>query len=183
MVERGRPVYLLGLIAQEDLAGLDIRYFVYPPPVNIGRRRLSTSRRPPGRRLSRGLSDVGIPRFPVGPTHPDSGRPPEILARRGRSGPAWANGASDGAGRPVRPGKALIQAARHKIGGLKTVGALARVGLTVTNGTDEFSWDAPVWFCDPWPHPFGLAGLEGFLHYFLVTIRAYDGYLDIEPQS
>jgi hypothetical protein len=69
------------------------------------------------------------------------------------------------------------------IGGLKTAGALARVGLTVTDGNDDFSWDAPVWFCDPWPHPFGLAGLEGFLHYFLVTIRAYDGYLDIEPQS
>ncbi len=68
------------------------------------------------------------------------------------------------------------------VGGLKTVGALARVNLTVTDGTDEFSWDAPVWFCDPWPHPFGLAGLEGFLHYFLVTIRAYDGYLDIEPR-
>jgi hypothetical protein len=29
---------------------------------------------------------------------------------------------------------------------------------------------------------FGLAGLEGFLHHFAVTIRAYDGYLDIEPQ-
>jgi hypothetical protein len=68
------------------------------------------------------------------------------------------------------------------VGGLKTVGALARVNLTVTDGTDEFSWDAPVWFCDPWPHPFGLAGLEGFLHHFTVTIRAYDGYLDIEPQ-
>ena len=39
-------------------------------------------------------------------------------------------------------------------------GALARVNLTVTDGADEFSWDAPVWFCDPWPHPFGLAGLE-----------------------
>jgi hypothetical protein len=26
--------------------------------------------------------------------------------------------------------------------------------------------------------PFGLAGLEGFV----VTIRAYDGYLDIEPR-
>ena len=68
------------------------------------------------------------------------------------------------------------------VGGLKTVGALARVNLTVTDGTDEFSWDAPVWFCDPWPHPFGLAGLEGFLHHFTVTIRACDGYLDIEPQ-
>ena len=47
------------------------------------------------------------------------------------------------------------------IGGLRTAGALARVNLTVTDGTDEFSWDAPVWFCDPWPHPFGLAGLRG----------------------
>ena len=68
------------------------------------------------------------------------------------------------------------------ITGVKTVGAMARVNLTVTDGTDEFSWDAPVWFCDPWPHPFGLAGLEGFLHHFLVTIRAYEGYLEIEPE-
>jgi hypothetical protein len=52
----------------------------------------------------------------------------------------------------------------------------------VTDGTDDFSRDAPVWFCDPWPHPFGLAGLEGFLHHFLVTISACNGYLDIEPQ-
>ena len=44
---------------------------------------------------------------------------------------------------------------------LRTAGVLARVNLTVTDGTDEFSWDAPVWFCDPWPHPFGLAELEG----------------------
>jgi hypothetical protein len=68
------------------------------------------------------------------------------------------------------------------ITGVKTVGAMARVNLTVTDGTDEFSWDAPVWFCDPWPHPFGLAGLEGFLHHFLVTIRAYEGYLEIQPE-
>jgi hypothetical protein len=68
------------------------------------------------------------------------------------------------------------------VGGVKTVGALARIDLTVTDGTDKFSWDAPVWFCDPWPHPFGLAGLEGFLQHFLVTVSAYDGYLDIEPQ-
>jgi hypothetical protein len=67
------------------------------------------------------------------------------------------------------------------IGGRQTAGTLARVHLTVTDGAEEFSWDAPVWFCDPWPHPFGLAGLEGFLHHFIVTIRAYDGYLDIEP--
>lgn len=68
------------------------------------------------------------------------------------------------------------------IGGVKTVGAMARINLTVSDGTDEFSWDAPVWFCDPWPHAFGLAGLEGFLHHFLVTIHAYGGYLEIEPE-
>jgi hypothetical protein len=60
---------------------------------------------------------------------------------------------------------------------------LARVRLTVTVGSSEFSWDAPVWFCDPWPHPFGLAGPEGFLHHFTVTIRARDEYLEIEPHQ
>lgn len=69
------------------------------------------------------------------------------------------------------------------IGGVKTKGVLARVILTVRDGTDEFSWDAPVWFCDPWPQPFGLAGLEGFLHHFLVTINAYEGYLEIQPEQ
>jgi len=72
-------------------------------------------------------------------------------------------------------------AKRFYIGGLETVGTQARVNLTVTDGTDEFSWDAPVWFCDPWPHPFGPAGLEGFSRHFVVAIRAYDEYLDIEP--
>lgn len=68
------------------------------------------------------------------------------------------------------------------VAGVKTAGALTRVTLTVANDTDEFSWDAPVWFCDPWPHPFGLAGLEGFLHHFAVTINAYGGYLEVEPE-
>ena len=68
------------------------------------------------------------------------------------------------------------------IGGLTTIGVMARVDLAVTDGTDEFTWNAPVWFCDPWPFPFGLAGLEGFLHHFCVTIRAYDGYLDVDPE-
>jgi hypothetical protein len=70
---------------------------------------------------------------------------------------------------------------RFYLGGLETVGSLARVNLTVTDGTERFTWEAPVWFCDPWPHPFGLAGLEGFLQYFVVTIRAYNEYLDVEP--
>jgi hypothetical protein len=69
------------------------------------------------------------------------------------------------------------------VAGLKTVGTMARVRLTMTEGAGQFSWDAPVWFCDPWPYPFGLAGLEGFLHHFVVTVRAYDGYLDLKPRA
>ena len=72
---------------------------------------------------------------------------------------------------------------RFYVGGAECTGVMARVNLSMTDGTDEFTWDAPVWFCEPWPHPFGLAGLEGFLHHFAVTIRAYDGYLDVEPQA
>lgn len=68
------------------------------------------------------------------------------------------------------------------VGGLETTGTLARVNLTVTDGTDELSWDVPVWFCEPWPHPFGLAGLEGFLYHFLVTIHAYEAYFEVEPE-
>jgi hypothetical protein len=72
---------------------------------------------------------------------------------------------------------------RFYVGGIATAGTLARVNLAVTDGDARFSWDAPVWFCDPWPHPFGLAGLEGFLLHFVVTIDASDGRLDIEPRS
>jgi hypothetical protein len=32
------------------------------------------------------------------------------------------------------------------VAGLKTAGAMARVNLTAADGTEEFSWDAPVWF-------------------------------------
>jgi hypothetical protein len=60
------------LIAQEDLAGPDIRYFVYPPPVNIGRPQAEclpattrTETEPPAVRCRDS-------RFPVGPIHPDS---------------------------------------------------------------------------------------------------------------
>jgi hypothetical protein len=71
---------------------------------------------------------------------------------------------------------------RLAIGGTTTTGRMARVTLALRRGTDEHAWDAPVWFCDPWPFAFGLAGLEGFLHHFRVTLRAYRGQLDIVPE-
>lgn len=45
-----------------------------------------------------------------------------------------------------------VPAEEFFVAGLKTAGTLARVNLAMI-----VSWDAPVWFCDPWPHPFGLA--------------------------
>jgi len=72
---------------------------------------------------------------------------------------------------------------RLVIGGTPTVGAFARVMLTLTAGGDEHSWDAPVWFCEPWPFAFGLAGLEGFLQHFHVTVSGYHEYLEVEPET
>jgi hypothetical protein len=72
---------------------------------------------------------------------------------------------------------------RIAVGGTSTDGAYSRVALTLTDGIDEHQWDAPVWFCEPWPFAFGLAGLEGFLRHFRVTISGYHEYLEVEPEA
>jgi len=69
------------------------------------------------------------------------------------------------------------------IGGTTTEGAFARVTLTLTDGSDQHSWDSPVWFCSPWPFAFGLAGLEGFLHHFRVTVSGYHEYVEAVPEA
>jgi hypothetical protein len=43
------------------------------------------------------------------------------------------------------------------------------------------AWRAPVTFCDPWPHPFGLLGLDGFLDRFDLTLRGADLTFEISP--
>jgi hypothetical protein len=68
------------------------------------------------------------------------------------------------------------------IGGQEVSGQCARVNLRVSDGTENFSWDAPVWFCDPWPWGFQLLGLRGFLDYFVVTISAYDEWVELQPR-
>jgi hypothetical protein len=72
---------------------------------------------------------------------------------------------------------------RLVLGGIPTVGAFAHVTLTLADGQEEHSWDAPVWFCEPWPFAFGLAGLEGFLQHFRVTVSGYHEYLEVEPET
>jgi hypothetical protein len=69
------------------------------------------------------------------------------------------------------------------VGGVRTVCSYAHVTLTISDGADQHGWDAPVWFCHPWPYDFGLAGLEGFLHHFRVTISAYEEYVEVVPES
>jgi hypothetical protein len=65
------------------------------------------------------------------------------------------------------------------IGGLTTLGRLARTDLTIAGAR----YEAPVWFCDPWPFAFGLLGQEGFLRFFRVTFCAKEFWLDVEPED
>lgn len=57
---------------------------------------------------------------------------------------------------------------RFAVGGFVTSARSAPVELKV----GDVTWDAPVWFCDPWPLAFHLLGQEGFFRWFEVRIRA-----------
>jgi hypothetical protein len=54
------------------------------------------------------------------------------------------------------------------LGGFTTTAHLATTPLQFANHT----WEAPVWFCDPWPLAFHLLGQEGFFRWFDVRLRA-----------
>lgn len=63
------------------------------------------------------------------------------------------------------------------VGGMGTQARLVTTALTIGDHT----WEAEVGFCDPWPHGFGLLGQLSFFRYFVVTLRAADLELEIEP--
>lgn len=65
------------------------------------------------------------------------------------------------------------------VGGVMTQACCARASLTL--GAVRF--EAPVWFCDPWPFAFGLLGQEGFLRFFRVTISAAEAWLECEAEA
>jgi hypothetical protein len=65
------------------------------------------------------------------------------------------------------------------VAGLRTTGRCIRVGLTVAS----HRFEAPVWFCDPWPFGFGLLGHEGFFRFFRVTFGVAEGWVDCVPES
>jgi hypothetical protein len=73
---------------------------------------------------------------------------------------------------------APLDATEIVVGGLKTRGRCVRAALTL----GSFRFDAPIWFCDPWPFAFGLLGQEGFMRFFRLTISAAEGWLECEPE-
>jgi hypothetical protein len=68
------------------------------------------------------------------------------------------------------------------VGAQPLTGAPARVTLGIESGGEQHSWDAAVWFCDPWPFSFQLLGLDGFLRSFRVTISGYREWVDCRPE-
>lgn len=65
------------------------------------------------------------------------------------------------------------------LGGFATAARAATVALSLGDDT----WEAPVWFCDPWPLPFQLLGQEGFLRWFDIRIRAAVYELDVTLEA
>ncbi|MCA1708203.1 MAG: hypothetical protein LC808_34970, partial [Actinobacteria bacterium] len=68
---------------------------------------------------------------------------------------------------------------RATIGGFVTNARQAPLGMTL----GDFTWEAPVWFCDPWPLAFHLLGQEGFFRWFNVQLRAAVYEIDITPEA
>lgn len=67
------------------------------------------------------------------------------------------------------------------VGGLRTTVRAAAVGLELRQGRDDLVWSPTVHFCDPWPWAFGLLGLSG-LDPFVLTVNAYDEWLELQPR-
>jgi hypothetical protein len=68
---------------------------------------------------------------------------------------------------------------RIALGGFETIARLAPVQLAI----GEETWEAPVWFCDPWPLAFNLLGQEGFFCWFDVRLQAahYEMEIGADP--
>jgi hypothetical protein len=68
---------------------------------------------------------------------------------------------------------------RLSIGGFVTVARRASVQLSL----GAVTWEAPVWFCNPWPLAFHLLGQEGFFRWFDVRMRTAVYEIEIKPEA
>jgi hypothetical protein len=64
-------------------------------------------------------------------------------------------------------------------GGVRSQTYRVQHRLSVELDGAAVSWTAPVSFCDPWPHPFGLLGLAGFFDVFDVLLQGLDRRFDL----
>lgn len=72
---------------------------------------------------------------------------------------------------------------RLAVGGAVITALMAEVTLEVDDGSQQYGWSAPVWFCEPWAPSFGLLGLTGFFDHFTVTIASYQEWFELTPYS
>ena len=68
---------------------------------------------------------------------------------------------------------------RLAVGGALVTALMAEVTLEIGDGSQQYAWSAPAWFCDPWAPSFGLLGLTGFFDHFTVTIAAYEEWFEL----
>lgn len=53
--------------------------------------------------------------------------------------------------------------------------------VTTRLAAGGLTWGAPVAFCHPWTHSWGLLGHDAFFRFFTVTFRAADLEFDVAP--
>jgi hypothetical protein len=68
---------------------------------------------------------------------------------------------------------------RVALGGFVTTARQVPVRMTLGDAT----WEAPVWFCDPWPLAFHILGQEGFFRWFNVRLRTAVYEIEITPEA
>jgi hypothetical protein len=128
------------------------------------------------------FSGVGAARRPLLDVHLDADRlvPHTCLVDSGALGVRLSAELAHVAGieLPARPSGPDLRIAgvRHQV-------RSAAVPLSCTVDGRVLRWQAQVTFCDPWPHPFGILGLHGFLDRFDVDLRGAQGAFDVRPAA
>jgi len=72
---------------------------------------------------------------------------------------------------------AAADVTRIAVGGTTTEARTVTCQLQI----GDFTWEAPVSFCDPWPFDFQVLGHLGFFRWFRVVIDAADEMMEIIP--
>lgn len=73
----------------------------------------------------------------------------------------------------------LRGAERRELG---VVGARTTARFATTRiSAGDYSWEAEIGFCDPWPYAWGLLGHRSFFRFFTVSFRTADLEFELAP--